>query len=908
MAFGSSAPLSGRPRPLSEAERMAVQYAAEFLSGGPPTIHERLSASSPLRKLDRAAALREIEVRTGPNAGAHWELQTVVPSLKDRAAAFTVTFPSGIDDTVIFSMVAEGGTYRIGSIRTLAEPVAVAVVPPVSEGSAPRRHPRRKAVISLFLGLLGGGLAFTAIVLRYNPMIFGEDNAATLLRYSQKLFRAGVVAAAVFFIGGYALSARILHRTEPPAAPPPKPRALADAPRPLGDLLALRRALSAGEVIPDFGRELENRTGTSRDVLLAWKAQIEVQQSRLEDAEATLALFPLPARIPMVELLRGRVAFAQAREGDSVLAYERAVNLGPGRDQLWLETAAALAILGFEKRSDTFLERLDRMGARQAAAYYELAVREASHARLDPAKRLVMAAWKLEPWERKELLSSPEAWELLKQPWFASIVRLNSAIEPQVISAGLGLRPISLPAGGSSSVCGDTLLIEIDRQTLRVVGGGSLAPAGSGVEDASDRRRREERIALERFPELQQAVAKGGAAALLQPALRHQIEQTSAALAARNRWENILEITRGVTGAEEHIPFTIAALRGAALRRSGRIEDAQQLAVRLSENPALRRKRSPWEMVAVGELLASVKLYKPAVRMFDQAMKIHDFPNLDERARSLLMRDRLASAYKVYRSGFFAIRYSPEVDTFFVQRMAQILEAERRRIASFIPVERTQTIVVNLVEWKDFRSTLTASDYVVGLYDGEITVPLVGATFDPNIVAILTHELAHALVAQATNDQAPHWFQEGMAQRVEMLPYHRNAFNMYDDEHIYAVPLIEPILTSAPDILVVTQSYILSQTVIRFVEERYGVAGLHRFVSAFREGATTEEAIATVTGGSAVQFDRELRHWGFVGARNAVFENPEPVRYDLWEDDAERRSRPRPMIDARSVKLKKPEL
>src|SRR3954447_15672212 len=91
-------------RPISDAERAAVAAAADYLSRGPEAIYERLAPKSPLRALSKTAALDEIEVRLGPRAAATWELQTVVPALKDEAAAFSVSFPSGADETVVFEM------------------------------------------------------------------------------------------------------------------------------------------------------------------------------------------------------------------------------------------------------------------------------------------------------------------------------------------------------------------------------------------------------------------------------------------------------------------------------------------------------------------------------------------------------------------------------------------------------------------------------------------------------------------------------------------------------------------------------------------------------------------------------------------------------------------------------------
>jgi hypothetical protein len=140
------------------------------------------------------------------------------------------------------------------------------------------------------------------------------------------------------------------------------------------------------------------------------------------------------------------------------------------------------------------------------------------------------------------------------------------------------------------------------------------------------------------------------------------------------------------------------------------------------------------------------------------------------------------------------------------------------------------------------------------------------------------------MLAQATRDQAPSWFHEGLAQRVEMTDYHANAFNMYDDEKLLAMSILDATIRRSGDPDMIGEAYIESQTVIRYIESKYGERGVAAMIAAFREGATTEEAIAKLTGGQSVaQFDTSLRAWGRSGAR--VFENPPPVRYDL--DDSE---------------------
>jgi hypothetical protein len=209
-----------------------------------------------------------------------------------------------------------------------------------------------------------------------------------------------------------------------------------------------------------------------------------------------------------------------------------------------------------------------------------------------------------------------------------------------------------------------------------------------------------------------------------------------------------------------------------------------------------------------------------------------------------------------------------------------VLEAELQRLQKWVPVANFEPVVVNMLWWDEFRATYTGSDFILGFYQSKkITLPLVGASsFSPPIVALMSHELCHAMIAQATNDQAPHWFHEGLAQRIEMVPYQPNAFNMYDDNRLLSVSLIDDIVTGSPDPDMIGEAYIESQTIIRFIEATYGPGGVGKLIAAFRDGATTDEAIARLANTTVADFDTKLRAWGRSGRK--VFENDDITRYD----------------------------
>ena len=197
-AFGIHADV----RPLSDAERAATRVVAAYLARGPQAVAEQLAAGSPLKKMPPADALEEIETRLGPPADSSWELQTLVPAMAERAAAFNVDYPSGVDDSIVLEMTKEGNDYRVADIRILAQKSRTAqVFPPAAKqtgGSGSSAQTTRVTIIATLLaGLLAAGL--------------GAGGAAAR-RSNSALSRALVSLAIVVAAGGALLASRDMPR------------------------------------------------------------------------------------------------------------------------------------------------------------------------------------------------------------------------------------------------------------------------------------------------------------------------------------------------------------------------------------------------------------------------------------------------------------------------------------------------------------------------------------------------------------------------------------------------------------------------------------------------------------------------------------------------------------------------
>ncbi|MBK5258111.1 MAG: hypothetical protein JJE51_00830 [Thermoanaerobaculia bacterium] len=864
---------AGAVRPISDAERAATEAAAAYLAGGPPAIVNRIASSSPLRKFSAQERLDEIEVRLGPHTGASWELQTVVPALGDTTAVFGISYPSGLDETVSFEMVNESGTYRIADLRILGQRsltkpafAAAALQPTTATKQSSNVSPAAAGVLAALL------CASAAFAFRFH-------RAA-----SRILLVTSIAIVAVFVF----IDVRRGHLLRPQTVAAVVKPADDSYPR-LAALLPMRRAMTEGNA--DVQAIQPSCTSEScREIGTLWRAQVDLQQMRVGEAKSALKRMKSDTRIPLAEILRGRLALYEGDAVAAAVAYENAVNLGPGRDGLWYETAQALLALGFEDRAAGYLKRLAKVGSREADVYYTLSLLAASKDDDEGAEDQLLSAWRLQPAERSHLVEAAALWSVLRKPKTSLQISLSAPGEATFASEKASTRAIAMPDGAVSKMSGDFLAVSIGEQELLVPGGAALAPAGTTVADAATWARGEDERGLREYDQLVTAARNAGA--FTQPALRRRITRTAKALASRNRWSELATLTDSLTPKSEHIPAELFFLRNTALRRLDREMDARRLMEQLAASRVLQRRKDARSLETLAEMLASHDLFDDAIKMYDRALAIRPNPFTDDRVRQIQMNKRLATRYSTHKTEHFDIRYPEDVSPASAINIGNILEAEFKRLQKWVPVKDFKTVSVNVIWWQDFRSTYTGSDFILGFYQGrKITIPFAGVQkYIPPIVGILSHELCHAMLAQATNDQAPRWFQEGLAQRIEMREYSPNAFNMYTDDKLLAISLLDSVMGGSPDPEMISEAYIVSQTIIRYLEAKHGPQSISKLIAAFREGSTNEDAILKVTNQTVAQFDTDLRIWGRTGSR--TFGDPPPPRYDIDDSESVRWSSP----------------
>jgi len=548
--------------------------------------------------------------------------------------------------------------------------------------------------------------------------------------------------------------------------------------------------------------------------------------------------------------LRGAAAIAN---------YDEIAHAGFDHDGLALERYAVAAFTQVE--TDARALPLLATGTRLAETWYGAASEALVDGRDGVAEATLRTAWRLRPLPRDEVFAEPTLAALAARPKIFPLFELGVAAEPSV-DPEEARAPLPLPAGAVARLCGRHFTVELGGFTLEVPGGARLAPPATPIEDAATRREQEERRALAALARAGGVEAAAGAGASPR---RLRLAQTAArALAREGDWPRLLELTAPFgAGSALPAPDLLVRLRALALHRLDRGGEAKLALAGLATRALDARRPAPGTLYDLAELLAVDGDYDTAIRLVKKADAQLAQPRGERRLRQLELSRDLARDAREQRSRHFVVRYPAATGDRYGEQILAVLEQERRRLLDWIPGPRDKAIEVDLFPLQQFLTAYGGAVEVAGIFDGRLRMPLADLkSLDPSLVAIVTHELAHALLDGATAGRAPRWFQEGLAQHVEMGTLHVNPLpELEASGRALALPALEPILDGFAEPQLVELAYAEAAWAVAYLEQRYGVGGIRGLVRSFAGGAGTAAAIARLSGADLEQFDRAFRDW-----------------------------------------------
>jgi len=227
-------------------------------------------------------------------------------------------------------------------------------------------------------------------------------------------------------------------------------------------------------------------------------------------------------------------------------------------------------------------------------------------------------------------------------------------------------------------------------------------------------------------------------------------------------------------------------------------------------------------------------------------------PN-DRLREKILKAERELNAgrdYSFTTSAHFNMRYDRHVDAALAREVTDYLEQQYWVLAERFSHSPPQPITVLLYPTQEFRDVTQSPEWVGGIYDGKIRVPLGGLRrLSPTAEAVLKHELTHAVVHAKTHGRCPRWLHEGLAQIAE-----ERHLGRADLKHI-ADTLAERDPARWND---GAFSYPMALSLTRHLQTRKGMNGLVRVLDLLGAGEPVETALASVYG---APYERLCRDW-----------------------------------------------
>ena len=338
--------------------------------------------------------------------------------------------------------------------------------------------------------------------------------------------------------------------------------------------------------------------------------------------------------------------------------------------------------------------------------------------------------------------------------------------------------------------------------------------------------------------------ARSAQSTAVSPEIAARLQEANRAL-KRGNYDTAAALYRELTD-DTDVDF-VEARAGHAVSLMALGEDDMAYSVVLDS--LARAPRHPALLELRGDLLNRQERVEDALRSWREAFEHSANDRLREKMLKAERELQASRDYALTTSPHFNLRYDGQVDLELAASMTELLEELYWSLAETFELAPLQPITVVLYPQQEFRDVTQLPEWVGGVYDGKVRVPLGGLRrLDPVARRLLTHELTHAFVHAKTRGQAPRWLHEGLAQRLE-----GRRLSVVDRQGmLQRLHETAPAEWEAPGF-----SYPIALSLTSHLEDRGGFHGLLRLLRQLGEGTELDQALRSVYGSSYAEICRD---------------------------------------------------
>ncbi|HKQ61351.1 MAG TPA: tetratricopeptide repeat protein, partial [Candidatus Polarisedimenticolaceae bacterium] len=256
----------------------------------------------------------------------------------------------------------------------------------------------------------------------------------------------------------------------------------------------------------------------------------------------------------------------------------------------------------------------------------------------------------------------------------------------------------------------------------------------------------------------------------------------------------------------------------------------------------------------LGDLRNRDERVDAALREWREAFKRSPNDRLREKILKGEREQHAGGGYDLAATAHFNLRYDGDVDQALAQQLLDFLEDQYWSLTETFDHAPDQPVTVLVYPLQQFRDVTQTPEWVGGLYDGKIRVPLGGLRrIDARAAAVLRHELTHAVVHSLAHGRCPRWLHEGLAQRSEghvPSPAERRQVAQRLSEG-------DPARWEDRGF-----SYPLALSLTRYLEREYGFHAVLRVLDRLGDGLSLDAALHEVCG---LDYASLCRRWAELG-------------------------------------------
>ena len=224
----------------------------------------------------------------------------------------------------------------------------------------------------------------------------------------------------------------------------------------------------------------------------------------------------------------------------------------------------------------------------------------------------------------------------------------------------------------------------------------------------------------------------------------------------------------------------------------------------------------------------------------------------------------LTPGQRVLEKDVFTLFYDIEIPHETVERAAAGLEDAYQREKTFFRTELGSPQPVILYAGRAYFALSSVPDWASGVFDGKIRVSVEPEMqLRSELSGVLAHELAHALIRKNSNDRAPGWLHEGLAQWLEGRRIPRSEFRrlLGGGRHADQLPALEARFRRASEVASARAHYAEALGLVEYLVAERGEGAVSCLIDDLAMGASLDDSLRKEAQMSEVQFVSRFKTW-----------------------------------------------